>query len=286
MSRYYIFNKDGTIKYVFDGMFSIELPNNPQAPTLRDLGLSLVHPFYNEEERFKVQLETWMGYSDLVKRAIYINVVDDCSDPPVLAWLPNKIVKRLDINISIQRIGAPDVKWNTPAALNLGIHTAKTDWVLFMDSDCLMEEPMLAMLLTKLSPEKETAYFFMRKRITNDPVKAQVIRPLTCCILVNKELWNNVGGFDEDFVGAKSGGYGMFDCDFVWRLGNNRCVVRDVIVTEYLELGKNIQEKSGVQEDHIKINKRLFRAKQMGKVPPNLDRLAFEWKTKLDHERW
>jgi len=282
MNRYYHFNKDGSVRYCFDGIFPVVLPNS-NGPILRDLGLTIVHPFYNEKDRFDRQFKIWKEYSDEIKRAVTFSIVDDFSMPPVHDWLPPSIKKRLDINLVVHRV-MDDLKWNTPGALNLGVHTAPTDWVLIMDSDCIMHEEMLRKLLFELSPNEENAYYFMRKRITDDPIKAAVIRPLSCAILINKSLFESVGGFDEDFTGSRSGGYGAFDWDFGNRVfAHRRCVV-DIIITEYL--GEGVQDRDGINYDLIKINKQLLRAKQRGTKPRNTNRLNFNWEKKVEVNRW
>jgi len=276
-------NEDGSLKYNFDGIPPLVIPNAPDSSVLRDLGLTIVHPVYCEKDRFDRIIETWKGYSDEIKRATTLSIIDDFSIQPVHEWTPPSVRKRLDFNLLIHRI-MDDLKWNTPGALNLGVHTAPTDWVLMMDSDCIMHEDSLRKLLFELTPNEEHAYFFMRKRITNDPIKAGLNRPLSCSILIHKLLFEKVGGFDEDFTGSRSGGYGAFDWDFGNRiLANRRCVV-DIIITEYID--KGVQERTNVSQDNLIINRRLLRSKQRGDTPRNIKRLNFKWEKKIETTRW
>jgi len=283
LTRWKHHNPDGSLKYDFDGITPIEIPNDPTKPVLRDLGLTVVHPFYGEKDRFDRIMEAWKKYSDEIKRAVTLSLVDDCGSPAVMDWLPRSTLKRLDLNIQVHKI-TENLKWNTPGALNLGVHTAPTDWVLMMDSDCIMPDIMLKRLLFEFSPDQRHAYFFMRHRITDDPVKALNIRPLTCSILIHKERFAEVGGFDEDFTGSRSGGYGCFDAEFHDRIKNWRQCVVDIIIDEYIGIG--VQDLEGVKYDHYSTNRRLFRAKQLGKVPRNPERLRFAWKKEFSGERW
>lgn len=276
----------------YDKIHADHLNNCPGSETLRDFGLTIVHPFYNDESRIQWQINNWMTYDEIVKRAVRVNIIDDCSAIPVDSLIPNSIRKRLGLNLKIHRV-IKDFKWNTPAALNLGVHTADTDWVMIMDSDCQISNEMLSKLLLEFTPNNDRAYFFMRERITSNPAKKANTYPLTCCILFHKSLFERLGGFDEDFCGFRSGGYGAFDWDFVERLQySRRYGIFGVIVTENLELGLNVQQKTSVQEDNIKLNKRLWRSKQRGETPRNTSWAAktgdsgFQWVKTLELERW
>jgi len=257
--------------------------------TLQDLGFSLVVPYYNDESRFRMQWDNWSNYSEFIKRKIQIIVVDDCSKKPFVDNIVPSLRKRVDFNLTVYRI-LEDLKWNTPGALNLGVSQAPTEWVWIMDSDCCVRPEMMELAM-KIRPENNWMYFFHRTRITSDEVKKSNERPLGCCILFQKKVFDISGPFDEDFVGSRSGGYGIFDNDFEFWAHHNgitRCRIKDVIIDEYMEdvIGPNIQTKTNVQRDTVVINKRLHYAKIRGECPRNKKMLRFPWEKVLSLERW
>jgi len=261
--------------------------NESPGITLREAGLTIVHPYYNEPKRLELQYETWLTYSVKTKKAINIVLADDGSNPPAIEWFTPSRLKRLGCKLTIHQIDE-DLLWNTPGALNLGITQATTDWVMIMDSDCLLKADMLEKLLDA-TPAVGLTYWFNRQRVSSDKLKQGNTRFLPCTILFHKDIIEQAGPFDEDFTGARSGGYGFFDSEFSTRIrsfGVGYSIYKDIIVTEYLEdvVGPNIQQKTGVERDkHHKINKALWYAKKARKIPRNQDILNFKWHTVLEH---
>jgi len=275
---------------------------------LKQARFSLIHPFYNDRERIKMHIKEWQTYSFETLAAIDFVLVDDGSDSKkeLFYWVDFNKVKVP--YLAIFRI-MEDLKWNTPGALNLGIIQSTTDWVLFMDSDCLMLKDDMERLM-KFEPDPKYMYFFPRNRICKDDRirTAKADRFLPCAILIHKSVFNKVGGFDEDFTGSRSGGYGHFDNDFVTRClevierrimdgtaGNNgrytdindTNVIPRVVIQEYMEdvVGSNVQTITGTTEKNILINKRLWYAKVRGEVPCNREHLRFKWKCRLDRRK-
>jgi hypothetical protein len=186
--------------------------------------------------------------------------------------------------LSIYRI-TDDLQYNTAGALNLGSTEAKTDFIFHMDSDCAIEVDMMDRVM-KLKPEKNFIYKFRRNRITDDVDRKKNVRWLPCANLLHKDVYNAVGGFDEDFTGSRSGGYGFFDNHFdhkILQKGFIRAVIDGIIVTEYMEslnedratgpLGVGVHRTG----DQNKTNKRLYRHKQMDASLNNYDILRFKW---------
>lgn len=249
---------------------------------LRDLGLSLIHPFYNDKARLRYHIANWKQYSPEVMRSLQIILVDDGSKVPLIDWAD---FKSLDLkNLHIYRI-TKDLKWNTPGALNLGITQAPTDWVTIMDSDCLFEPAFIEKLMD-FKPDPGVVYHYHRDRVTNSPhlKTVKVGQFLPCAMLMHKDAFYTVGGFDEDFTGENSGGYGFFDTDFSHRvkLKMRRDVVPDVVVLEYMEdiVGPNVQTVTRVR-NKWKTNKKLWYDKINGIVPRNRELLRFQWRKEL-----
>jgi len=254
--------------------------------TLLELGLTIVHPFYNDKERFDLQFWNWMDYDKEIKKNLKIIISDDCSTPPVVEYLTPSKTKRININLEIYRI-LKDLKWNTPGALNLGILNSSTDWILIMDSDCLLKPSIISQLMKNLKPSKEWFYYFPRNRITNK--REKLTRYLPCSVLFHKENFVDIGGFDEDFTGERSGGYGIFDNAFenqITTYGYKKGLLEDIIIDEYMEdfVGPNIQMKTNTTKDHIHINKKIGYDKYEGRRPWNRNFLNFPWERSFKYD--
>jgi glycosyltransferase involved in cell wall biosynthesis len=236
-------------------------------PSLKDTGLTIVHPFYNEKERLELQWERWERWSSLAKRKVKVIIADDCSDPGIHTFIPGTPL----IDLAIFRV-KQDLRHNTPGCLNMGIKEANTEWLLIMDSDCMLEPERLDWLL-QYKPTQDFVLRFHRDRITKNP-KHNKHRILGCSILFSKTQWRTVGGFDEDFTGESSGGYGYFDNDFNRKLTQNgyrKAVPIGLHVTEYLD---DVIGRPGVQaindvtkEKEHNINKHLYYDKRQRRVP-------------------
>lgn len=240
-------------------------------------GLTIIHPFYNEKMRFELQWKRWERWNHRCKAAVSVIIADDCSDPGIHTYVPYEP----DFDFEIFR-AKKDLKFNTPGCLNMGIREATTEWVLIMDSDCMLEPDRLNWLLD-YKPSQEFCLRFHRDRITKIE-KHKKHRILGCSILFSKTQWETVGGFDEDFTGEWSGGYGYFDNDFNRKLakaGIRKGVPVGLHVTEYLDdvLDRpNIQILEGVRMDNEhNVNKKLSYDKAKGIVPVNRQIVRFDY---------
>lgn len=259
----------------------VQPPIGGSVRTLYGKGLTIVHPYYGEEARFNYMYDNyWSKYPDNIKSTVRIFIGDDCGSPSVANMMRGRCP---DFDMRIFRI-TDNLKYNTPGALNLASTHVNTDYMLQMDSDCVMDTENLDKLL-KCAPSPNHFYKFRRKRITADPVKAAYTRWLPCANLLNKQAFQAVHGFDEDFTGERSGGYGFFDNHFDHKLlkaGYKRAVIDGIIVTEYMEqFATDSNGPLGVgvfrTEGHQRTNKRLYRAKQRGDVPESKEMLRFNW---------
>ena len=260
--------------------FLIDLPHTGET-SLWDLGLTLVYTFYNDFRRLNLQQEVWNNYTDDLKKKINIVLVDDCSKIPL-----HTKIEPTDLDITVYRI-KEDLKWNIPGAINLGITQAKTDWILNFASDCSIESDELTKLMD-LKPETSTFYKMFRRRITNDISAARRrFEPHSEVFVHNKSNFLDMGGFDEDFTGSRSGGYAVFDNYFNEKtlyFGYKLALINNVRMIEWLEDigGENIQQKTGVDGHTIRINKLLFGEKkklffEQGKDAIRSPMLRFEW---------
>ena len=249
-------------------------------PVLDALGLTIVHPFYNEKERLELQWRFWMGWNDLWGSTVRVIIADDHSEPGMHTYIPFKP----EFDLRVYR-AKKNLRHNTPGCLNMGIKEALTDWVLIMDSDCFLRLDQLSWLLN-LRPNKDWIYRFHRDRVTK--VKTNRLHMiLGCSILFHKSAWQDVGGFDEDFTGEYTGSYSHFDNDFIFKLtkaGYRMAVPLGLWVTEYMDdmfQRPGIQTIDGMTKDDQKINKRLYYDKCAGRVP----RSTFDQICRFEYER-
>jgi len=253
------------------------------ARALFDQGLTIIHPYFGEEKRFNFMYDKyWTAYSEKIRRKLQVILVDDCGTPPIHTLLNNR---DCNFNLTIYRI-IDDLKYNTPGALNVGSVEAKTDFIFHMDSDCALEEDMLDTLMQQ-APLHGWMYKFRRNRITENPDRKRLTRYLPCANLLHKDLFTVVRGFDEDFTGSRSGGYGFFDNHFDYKIlkaGFKRAVIDGIIVTEYMEslvddakpvgpLGVGVHRTDTDNET----NRYLYRRKQSSPELENPEILRFTY---------
>lgn len=258
--------------------------------SLYEAGLTLIHPFYGEVDRFKqLYHDSWVKYNPEIKKNLRIILADDCGEPPIHKAVQSE-VKDKDLNISVYRI-KKNLRYNTAGALNLGCTMAETDFILMMDNDCTFLPDDMHKVM-QLKPSDGWLYKFRKNRITSDPHLKANTRYLPCTNLLHKNVFNTIGGFDEDFTGEYSGGYGYFDCHFdhklIHQFGFNRGCVLGIIATEYMNdivPGKESNtsdrlaniKKTERSKEHMVINRKLYRAKQKDPKLNNYNILRFEW---------
>ena len=245
--------------------------------TLRKLGLTVVHPFFGEEERLKLLMNNWAEWSVDVKQHVNLILVDDHGTPSIEDLLTPAFRNSCDLNLSVYRI-LDDLSWNTPGALNLGFMTAATPWILTMDSDCTFDAATMQRLLD-FKPDKQDVYSFQRLRVSKDETLVENQRVLPCTILIHKDTFLNVNGFDEDFTGAWSGGYGIFDNSF-WQscvdAGYNSVRQPGYVATEWMTDvcgGTPAQDLAGY--DARSFNKKIWRCKQRGEKTTEMEPYDF-----------
>ena len=252
---------------------------------LYDAKLSLIQPFFGELKRFEIQYENWQELPSNIKDSLEIIIIDDCGNPPIHTLMTRSKLKRCNFNLSIFRI-TDNLKWNTPGALNLGIMCAPTNWILIMDSDCLFESIEFGKLMNT-APLENWIYKFPRKRITNNSKWAKNDRYLPCTILFHKQIFFNVNGFDEDFTGQWSGGYGFFDnhFDHKVRIAGYHCgQIPWITAIEYMDdfVGPRIYRDHS--RDHA-INTNLMYEKMRNPEKNSKKMLRFNWELMFSKRR-
>ncbi len=247
--------------------------------SLYEKGLTLIHPFFGEEQRFRLLVDNWIKYPQAIRDKLKLIIVDDHGTPSIESLLTTKMKDSLKgINLSVYEI-QDDLKHNTPGALNLGMMVADTEWILIMDSDCtFLPEAMHDVMEYK--PMDDWLYKFDRLRITDNEHWAKNERFLPCTMLLRKQIFLEINGFDEDYTGARSGGYGFFDNDFDHKIQlskyNSGRVQTNILATEWMSDVCGDFVPRTYEEDRI--NRRLYYEKIEGRIPYNNEMLRFAWR--------
>ena len=177
--------------------------------------LTIIFPFYRNVEMLKRQVEEWNKYPEGIK----VVCVDDGSPEPALPIINRNlwpVALRCDIDrVQVYRIGI-DVPWNRSGARNLGAHVATTEWIIHVDIDHILPADAAVDLLA-FAPNPKRWYRFPRWRVGRaddtrkkdkipDDQEYGEIHPHVDSYLVRKEVYWDVGGYNEDYSGAIGGG--------------------------------------------------------------------------------
>jgi hypothetical protein len=248
--------------------------------SVRDLGLTLLHPFFGEPKRFELLVENWSNYPQRIKDELQIIMVDDHGAPSLKSLITPEVEKKLEgVHLTVYRI-EDDLKHNTPGSLNLGFMLAATPYILTMDSDCTFLPGAMEKVM-ELKPMKDWMYKFDRLRVTENEDWAKNTRYLPCTMLMHKDMFLDINGFDEDYTGTRSGGYGFFDTHFDYKIEQHPDyhigrANPGIVVTEWMSdvCGDFVPRTY----DEDRVNRKLFYQKRDGDAPLNNEILRFAWK--------
>jgi len=154
--------------------------------------ISIVYPYFDQPKALAHQFLHWMTLEGHVE----VIIVDDHSAVPLEP-------KNLSKHFRVFRVDE-DKGWNITGAKNIGMHEAKGEWCFCGDLDHLVTQEMLNWA-TKATLEPRHFYIFPRrdeKGVETDDYHENFM-------LIRREDFWHVGGYDEDFAG----GYGWED---VW----------------------------------------------------------------------
>jgi len=154
--------------------------------------LGVVYPYYNNKEAVKKHLEIWSKFKPELRKRIQFVLVDDCSDEPLEEELLD-----VDLNLIVARV-TDGIKWNQSGAHNLGFSLVESEWVFTADIDHFLNETLVEQML-ELPKEALNVYYFQRylegRNASTDLLPAPNI------MLINRNVFWILGGYDEDFAG-------------------------------------------------------------------------------------
>jgi Glycosyl transferase family 2 len=219
--------------------------------------ITLFHIYYNQQAMLKLHRAAWSQHAHEVSYLL----IDDGSPRPI-AGFEHK-------NLTIARI-EEDIPWNIAGARNLGFSLAKTDWVLGADIDHVIGARALSQILALDFNDANVAYTFSRRDETGNLGCETTIN-----LLMNKQRFFEVGGYDEDF----SGHYGREETFFYHCLRRKKVKIvscKDIVLDWYPQRGATrALSRSKATNTRIFDNKMIARKNGTYQNGPIL---RFKWK--------
>jgi glycosyl transferase family 2 len=153
---------------------------------------TLILPYYLNPGQLARQYAGLAALPAEVKKHIALIVVDDGS-PETPATLPAEPLGLKSVDL--YRVDV-DVRWNWLTCRNIGVHHARTEWVLLTDIDLELPEVTARRIIEqKLRPEN--VYRF--GRLTAPEMTPYKPHPNSW--LMTRERFDTIGGYDERFSG-------------------------------------------------------------------------------------
>lgn len=156
--------------------------------------ISIVITYYNNPSSLKEHLASFARLKECFDGDVELIIVDDGSrDKPAIHVLQGS---QPISNLRLFRV-AEDIPWNHRAARNIGAWEASHDWLLLLDIDALPLPDEFCLTLSKFYPLPRQ--FFMLP--LRDPLTSQWMRAHHDTLLIERALYWEIGGYDENFSG-------------------------------------------------------------------------------------
>lgn len=179
---------------------------------MSDKKITIILSYYNQPiETIIRHIDNWKKYPEDIKKKFTFFIMDDCSKVPLVKLLSNYDFEDLDLHI--YRV-LEDLYCNIAGVRNLGASECKTDYMVILDMDTVIDSKMANSLCELIAKPKNRKKVFKFNRIVpnnNKHEKHNLIHPAIC--LISKNDYWKIGGCEEDFVGH----YGSTDPAFWFR---------------------------------------------------------------------
>lgn len=216
--------------------------------------ITLSLSYFNDINYLHKHLNEWVKYKDLIN----FQIIDDCSEIPLVNLIDKNTLTALDIKIF--RI-LDDLKWNIPGVRNLGSAVCDTEWILICDMDQYFFRDDIEIMYKFINKENNN-YFYSFARNG----KTQTAGTM----LISLENYWKVGGYEEDFTGN----YGWNDPFFRFKL--NSFNIPEKIISEIIckeQFADCTLDRSGNKK-----NKKKYDKKVSNKLLNTTNILRFNWK--------
>jgi predicted glycosyltransferase involved in capsule biosynthesis len=171
---------------------------------------SIVQPYYNHTITWPLHVEQW---KNLNPKQAEIVIVDDNSDEGKEPDIT--LLKDLDVSVRVFRI-LDDIPWNVTGARNLGAKYARNKHLILADFDYIVSRELIANLQTLDYSDQKVLYWPLQRKYAAKKKRYKFARPHCNSFIINREMFNTMGGYDEDFAG----GWGFEDSHFHEVLGS------------------------------------------------------------------
>lgn len=173
--------------------------------------ITMVVPYYGPPKGLARAFEEITRYS---RDQVETIVVDDGCADPVADYAPTGAV--------VLRMPGPKVPWNLPACCNRAAEVASHEWLLLTAADHILlvrELPAVLEFVKYLALYPGQLYGIFARRSWDGE-----ILPGTGILLVHRDTYLAIGGYDEQYCGA----YGLGGNDLRRRLPGRAVVVPEV----------------------------------------------------------
>ena len=145
--------------------------------------------------------------------------------------------------------GSPRTLWNRSAALNLAFRESSAPWVLVVDADTVLLDADLTRSLRLRAEDAAWA-------ICTDPDGTPHENGTGGCLMVRREAWEKIGGYDEGYEG-----WGMEEHDFIERLKLGGFTVAPPLPAGRVLTLWHPRKTTAAMADAVLRNRARFRAK-------------------------
>jgi hypothetical protein len=164
--------------------------------------LTLVLPYYENPGMLAEQLRAWASFPETISAHLDVIVVDDGSPTRPAALPPAPVAGVRSFRLLRTDI---DIRWNWLFCRNLGVHLARTEWVLLTDMDHVLPAATADFILgVKLDPRK--VYRFSRvdapRPLPYAIDECAPYKPHPNTWLMTRATFDQIGGYDERLSGC------------------------------------------------------------------------------------
>jgi hypothetical protein len=229
--------------------------------------ITITMPYYEAPGMLRKQMEAWRSYPKWAEECLEIIVVDDGS--PCYPAMDVMMSEELPwIPVHLFRI-KEDIPWNHGGARNLAFDQLEGGWAVLTDIDHVLPMESVCSLLTMvLSPGH--VYLPARYRVKG-VLDWEEIKPHSDSFVLSREMFWDVGGFDEDYSGYWNGVSGPFR-----RALKQKATFKELKYTHFLLYGRDLIPDANVTTLGRKGSAYDLKRKRQGLYAPK-NPLRFNW---------
>jgi len=154
--------------------------------------ISICMPYHENPLMLAAHYAHLKTLPDFIRGRIEVIICDDASTQYPAYHDPN-----CPVEVRIFRIEPPHVMWSHRCATNIAAHHASGLWLLLTDIDHIAPVDTLQHMICQIpSADPDRVYTF--KRVDT---RGRDIKPHPDSWLIHRDMWDNIGGWDERFRG-------------------------------------------------------------------------------------